>query len=193
MGHPHGTPTGRRRSRPRRLRPRLCLRKGCGQHYQPRRPNQRYCQDPECQRQLRRWQAARRQARRRQDDAVKAQHAQAQRARRQRAISSPQATKDTKVAAARGHAARIFLATPLCDRPGCYQPPLKLGRNQARYCCPACRQAVRRVLDRERKWRWRSTFQGRRARLREYAAARARRSAQPGDTARSIPPPTPPS
>ena len=53
----------------------MCLRKGCGRKYQPRRWNQRYCQDPECLRQLRRWQAAQRQARRRQDDAIKAEHA----------------------------------------------------------------------------------------------------------------------
>jgi len=192
VGHPHGNPKCRHRSRPRRSRPRLCLRKGCGRQYQPRRPNQRYCQDPECRRQVRRWQAARRQARRRLDDAIKAQHAQAQGARRQRATSSPQALKNPEVAAARGHAATILLPTPLCDRPGCYAPPRKSGRNPARYCCPACRQAVRRVLDRERKWRWRSTFQGRRARAREYAAARARRSGQQQDTASTPPPQTPP-
>lgn len=27
-----------------------------------------------------------------------------------------------------GHAARSFLPTPFCDRPGCYEPPLKSGR-----------------------------------------------------------------
>ena len=41
---------------------------------------------------------------------------------------------------------------PLCDRPGCYEPPVTSPRNPARYCCAACRQAVRNVLDRERKW-----------------------------------------
>ena len=85
MGCRHGNPTCRRCARPRRPRLRICLRKGCGRKYQPRRWNQRYCQDPECLRLIRRWQAARRQARRRQDDAAKAQHAQAQRVRRQRA------------------------------------------------------------------------------------------------------------
>ena len=168
MGHPHHKPNRRCR----RPRPRLCLRKGCGRKYQPRRPNQRYCQDPECLRLVRRWQAARRQARRRQDDAAKIQHAQAQRARRQRAISSPQAPQNPKVAPARGHAARIFLPPCCCDRPGCYEPPPKVGHCQARYCCPACRQALRRVRDRERKWRQRGTYHGRRARQQEYQAAR---------------------
>ena len=57
---------------------RVCLRKGCGRKYQPRRWNQHYCQDPECLRLVMRWQAARRQAKRRQDDAAKAQHAETQ-------------------------------------------------------------------------------------------------------------------
>jgi hypothetical protein len=87
---------------------RICLRKGCGRKYQPRRWNQRYCQDAECQRQVRRWQAARRQAKRRLDAEAKAQHAEAQRLRRQRAQSVPQAPKAAEVAAARGHAAKFF-------------------------------------------------------------------------------------
>src|SRR5439155_1279779 len=81
----------------------------------------------------------------------------------QRAYSSTQPHKTPEVAAARGHAARIFLTRPFCDRPGCYQPALKWGRSAARYCCSACRQAVRRVLDRERKWRQRGTFRGQRS------------------------------
>ncbi len=192
MGHTHDKPNCRCHTRPRRPRPRLCLRKGCGRLYQPRRFNQRYCQDPECLRLLRRWQAARRQARRRLEDAVKAQHAQAQRCAPSARSSAPQPPKKHQVAAARGHVATIFLPHPLCQRPGCYAPPPKSGRNQARYCCPACRQAVRRVLDRERKWRSRGTFRGRRARALEYAAARARRAGPPHDTASPAPPQTPP-
>ena len=101
--------------------------------------------------------------------------------------------KAPEVAAARGHAAKIFSPTPLCDRPGCHEPPVKSGRNQARYCCCACRQAVRRVLDRERKWRLRGTFQGRRAREQEYQAARARRREQQHDTASATSARPPPS
>ena len=47
-------------------------------------------------------------------------------------------------------------------------------RNPARYCCPACRQAVRNVQDRERKWRSRGTLDGRKKRAIEYQAARQR-------------------
>jgi len=124
---------------------------------------------------VRRWQAAKRQAKRRQDEAAKSQHAEAERVRRERIPSSPQAPKPPEIVAARGHAARIFSPTSMCDRPGCHEPVAKLGRSQGRYCCSACRQAVRRVVDRERKWLFRGTFRGRRAREQEYQAARARR------------------
>jgi len=103
-----GSPNCRHRASPRRPRARVCLRKGCGQKYLPRRWNQRYCQDPDCLREVRRWQAAKRQAKRRLEDTAKAQHAQAQRARRRRAASSPQTPKPSVVASARGHAAKIF-------------------------------------------------------------------------------------
>ena len=91
-----------------------------------------------------------------------------------------------------GHAANIFCPPPLCARPGCYEPSPKSGRNQAQYCCAACRQAVQRVRDRERKWLKRGTFQGRRARARAYQAARARRRVPPGGPASATPPQTPP-
>jgi hypothetical protein len=110
VGSCHNKPKCRSCASGRRPRPRMCLRKGCGQKYQPRCWNQRYCQDPECQRQVRRWQAARRQAKRRLDAEAKAKHAEAQRLRRQRAQSMPQALKDAEVAVARGHAAKIFFA-----------------------------------------------------------------------------------
>jgi hypothetical protein len=193
VGCCHDKPNRGRRASPRRPRARICLRKGCGRKYEPRRPNQRYCQDPECQRLVKRWQAAKRQAKRRQNDAAKAEHTEAERARRQRATSSSQAPKPSAIAAARGHAARIFSPTSLCDRPGCHEPPPKSGRNQTRYCCSACRQAVRRVVDRERKWRQRGTFRGRRARAQEYQAARVRRCQEQRDAARMTPPRAAPS
>jgi hypothetical protein len=189
VGHRHDKPN----CRCRRPRTRVCLRKGCGRIYQPQRANQRYCQDPECLRLVRRWQAAKRQAKRRQEDEVKAQHAEAERARRRRATASPQAPKPPEVGAARGHAAKIFSPTPLCDRPGCHEPVVKSGRNQARYCCAGCREAVRRVRDRERKWKFRGTFRGWRARAQAYQAARARRCQKQHDNGRATAAPAAPS
>jgi hypothetical protein len=88
------------------------MRKGCDHKYQPRRWNQRYCQDPDCRRELRRWQAARRQAERRRDVRVKIQHAQAERERRQRARTAPKTVENRVVTLARGHAARGFFLLP---------------------------------------------------------------------------------
>jgi hypothetical protein len=65
-------------------------------------------------------------------------------------------------------------------------------RNPARYCCSACRQAVRNVQDRERKWLSRGTLDGRKKRSYEYQAARRRRPPRRWNTsapASSRPPP----
>lgn len=132
-GFPLGeaAPVGSRQDKPkcprcarvRRPRPRVCLRKGCGHKYEPRRWNQRYCQDPECRREVRRWQAARRQASRRQAAEVKAQHAEAQRVRRQRAKSASQTAKPPEVTAARGHAAKVFFRFSYATGQGAMNPP----------------------------------------------------------------------
>ncbi len=186
VGALHGTHRHSRLPRARRPRPRTCFRKGCGRKYQPRCWNQRYCQDPECLRQVRRWMAARRQAKRRRDKRVRAQHAQAEKERRQRDKTSPKAVDNPEVEPARGHAASFF-ALPLCDRPGCHEHPVISPRNPARYCGTACRQAVRNVQDRERKWHSRSTLDGRKKRAIEYEAARQFRSQR-----QHAPPPVPP-
>lgn len=191
MGTGQGTQRRRRCARGRRPHPRHCFRKGCGRKYQPQRYNQRYCQDPQCRHEVRRWHAAKRQARRREDDEVRARHAQAEKARRQRAKSAPQAIENPKVAPARGHAAENFFSFRFCDRPGCYQRPVTSLRNPGRYCSAACRQAVRNVLDRERKWFSRNTSDGRKRRAIEYEAARRRRLLQQGYVP-NPPPPRPP-
>jgi hypothetical protein len=175
VGIGHVTGKRPRRARGRRSRPRICLRKGCRRKYRPRCHNQRYCQDPECLREVRRWHAARRKARHRQDANVKIKHAQQEKARRQLAKSASQTVENPKLAPARGHAAQTLFALPLCDRPGCHEHPASSRRNLARYCCPACRQAVRNLLDRERKWLSRGTSDGRKKRAIEYQAARRRR------------------
>jgi hypothetical protein len=65
-------------------------------------------------------------------------------------------------------------------------------RNPARYCCAACRQAVRNVQDRERKWRSRRTLDGRKKRAIEYRAARRNRSLPQQTIAADLPPRAPP-
>lgn len=112
MGASQPTPKTHPLASRRKPRPRVCHRRGCGRRYQPTRWNQRSCQDAECRRLIRRWQAARRQAKRRQNENVKAQQAAAERARREGAKSSPQTASHGEFAAARGHAAEKFFRSP---------------------------------------------------------------------------------
>ena len=177
----------------RRLRPRACLRKGCEQTYQPLRWNQRYCQDPECLRLVRRWQAARRQRRRRQHAEHRERHCQAERQRRRRcreqatdrrscqsAGSEPNRPSENAGAWSRSNGS----CGSFCDRPGCYDPVRCSCRAQGRYCSEACGRAMRRVLDRERKWLRRNTYVGRFKRQLEYEQRRRRRAAEPPSLAR---------
>lgn len=114
MGTTQPTRKARSNASQRKARRRMCLRKGCGKQYEPKRWNQRYCQDPQCSRLVRRWQAKRRQAKRRRAPEVKAQHAGEQRARRARAKAAAQATANPAVPPARGHAPkRFFFAASL--------------------------------------------------------------------------------
>ena len=192
VGTGQGTGKHRRRARGRRPRPRNCLRKGCARKYQPRCHHQRYCQHPECLRELRRWYGARRQAERRKDGGVRTEHAHAEKARRQRLKSMSQTVENPELTPARGHAAQTFFSLPLCDRPGCHEHPVNSPRNLARYCCPNCRQAVRNVLDRERKWHSRGTLDGRKKRGIAYQAAQARRAFRQGRASVPLPSRPPP-
>ncbi len=155
-----------------RLPPRLCLRKDCGTRFQPIRWNQRYCQRPDCLREVRRWQAAKRQRRRRQSPQQRQQHAQAERQRREQkkrqVTSSNTATKQSSSDQDRAWSRSKTSFEDFCDRPGCYEARRSSSRAAARYCSDACRQALRRVTDRERKWLRRNTSVSRFKRRLEY-------------------------
>jgi hypothetical protein len=143
---------------------RLCLRKGCGQRYQPRCWNQRYCQDPDCLQEVRRWQAAKRQRDFRASPENRKRHAEAEARRREakKAAAAASTTIDpaqdpaqeTPSKPRRGRAWSRSNRIPeyFCDRIGCYDPLPTNSRAPVRYCGGDCRQAMRRVRDRERKW-----------------------------------------
>jgi hypothetical protein len=159
MGQPQPTRCHTGAASTSRFPPRQCHRKGCDHRFVPRRWNQRYCREPECWQLLQSWQAAKRQQRRRTCADVRQQHAEAQRQRRQRrraeagvrhAARSPQATE---AAAPRAWSRSKKNSHDFCDRPGCFEPRRPADRTPARYCGDACRQAVQRVRDRERKWK----------------------------------------
>jgi len=190
-----GRGTRGRRAKRGRLGRRTCLRKGCGREFQTRRRNQLYCQDPECLREVRRWRAAKRQRRCRATAEGRRKHAQAEQERRQRRRAedktSPINKSSPKGSQACAWSRRKSLPEIFCDRPGCYHPRRSSCRVPARYCSDACRQAMRRVQDRQRKYKRRNRFVGRYKRQLEYERARRRRQKRlgvtPGGTSRSVP------
>jgi hypothetical protein len=140
---------------------RTCHRRHCGRVFQPRQWNQRYCREPDCLRELHRWQAAKRQRHRRSHEAVRQQHADAERQRRSRKREQRRAreTAETPVTNPRARLdARAWSRSKkspqdFCDRPGCYDPVRPSCRVRARYCGGECGRDVRRVADRERKFK----------------------------------------
>ena len=173
----------------RRLGPRICLRRGCHRVFQARCWNQRYCQDAECRKLVRRWQAAKRQQQRRKQPEVRQAHATAERERRARrraaAVDTNPHSPDEAVSAeekpdeGRGAWSRSKRCSDLfCDRPGCYDAVRESCRCPARYCGDDCRRALKRVRDRERKWLNRHTQAARSALSQQCQAGRAARRAR---------------
>jgi hypothetical protein len=192
MGHVEHTTEAGVSTRGRRLGWRTCLRKRCGRRYRARHWRQRYCREPDCLLELRRWQAAKRQRKRRATAEGRKKHAEAERERRQRKkrlASSSRVTSESASLAepARGHAKRCVKKNscgPICDRPGCFEPPRSSPRAAARYCGDECRQAMRRAQDRERKWRTRNRKAERPKRRWEGQAAPGRRRKDPSISSR---------
>jgi hypothetical protein len=185
VGRAHLT-TGRGVSASRgRLGWRSCLRKGCGRRFQARQYNQRYCQDPECLREVRRWQGAKRQRKCRSQAEGRQRHAEAERERRKQRASEPPKPSESESAAADTPAEPCAWSRSkkfpevFCDRPGCYEPPRDSPRAAASYCGDDCRAAMRRVRDRQRKCLRRKTEAGQFKRCLEYQAARAKRREGP--------------
>jgi len=196
---PHGTsaPMGRPQDKPRsrntaRLaRSRDCLRKGCSQVFQPARWNQRYCQETECTRQLRRWQAAKRQRAHRQSPANRKRHAQAEAKRRRARAAQPagnESVADKNTTGQDGAWSRSEeIPAEFCDRPGCYEPLPDDTRAPARYCGSDCRRAMRRVRDRERKWLIRNRYHAPRdRRAASHTATGQRPKQQPVSTQKTM-------
>jgi len=176
----HSSPPRRSPSTP-RFPPRACHRAGCGRPFLPRSWNQCYCQEPECLRELRCWQATKRQRRRREEAENQKQHAEAERQRRRRRREMQEARQGENASplpACLAPTRRAWSRSPkkiphdFCDRPGCYEPLPGPRRGPTQYCGKNCAQAQRRVNDRERK------FQQRR-RKRKAAPRRSRRRRKP--------------
>jgi hypothetical protein len=147
-------------------RPRRCLLKGCERRFWPKRPQARYCSDV-CQqaaRRWRRWQSSQRYRTTEQGQEQRRQQSRRYRERlRQREAAS--AVEDQSREGQRPASSCADFATRPCARPGCYEVfPVAAEASHRRFCSVACRLALRRVLDREARYRARRRRQ-RRARM----------------------------
>ena len=174
LGPESSLPQTRVSSRAHRPRQRRCLLKGCETPFQPTCPQARYC-SPECRAAARRWRQrqASRQYRRTVNGQEKRQ-AQSRRyrcrcAERRRAAQAQDADvggSDTacgdEIPPPEGQRPGDDSGFCCCDRPGCYVhfAPSKRSPCQ-RFCSSSCRQALRRVIERERRWRQRAQRAGR--------------------------------
>jgi hypothetical protein len=139
-----------RKRRARHPRSRICLLKGCGRTFRPEHPLTRYCGEP-CREQARQWWEWKARHQYRQSDGGKQKRqAQSRRYRLRRKARKKQE-------AATGNGARVITTNFFscsCDRPGCYEVFQRTRRSPLqRFCSHACRRALDRVLERERRWR----------------------------------------
>jgi hypothetical protein len=139
----------------RHYRCRRCLLKGCERWFRPCRPQARYCSADcrEAARRWRRWYASRRyrasaggQERRRQQSRCYRQRRRERQQTLQLANDAPVRVNEGQRPAENPQA----LADVPCQRPGCYVLFVLTSRSpQQHFCSCQCRQALRRVRQRE--------------------------------------------
>ena len=137
-------------------RPRRCLLKGCERFFYPTYPQSRYC-GPPCQEAADRWrhwrasQAWRKTERGR--ECRRQQNCRYRERVRQRQEAEQVAAEPCAEAPCEGQRpAEAWKKTP-CARPGCYELFIPSPRcPHQRFCSCLCRQALRRVIQRERRW-----------------------------------------
>ena len=138
-------------------RPRRCLLKGCERPFWPRHRQAHYCSEAcrQAARRWRRWQASqqyRSTERGRERRREQAQRYRQRRRERQAASADVAPLREGQRAACGGEE----LSTRPCQRPGCYELfCLPHEHSRKRFCSVVCRLALRRVLDREARFRTR--------------------------------------
>ena len=147
------SPTGQEARQARRAR--RCLLKGCERWFEPARPRSRYCSGG-CAAAARRWRQVKASRRYRASDGGRARRREQNRRYRQRRRQRQPASADAAAVreGQRPASGDEDFCQRMCDRPGCY---VTFGVSEPsacrRFCSLACRLALRRVLDRE--WRYR--------------------------------------
>jgi len=141
------------RRQPRR---RKCILKDCECWFQPKQPQERYCSDA-CRKEgerWRRWRAS--QGWRASERGKECRRCQSRRYReRQRQRREALQLTYSKAKGEReGQRAATIPGTFSCGRPGCYELFVITSRSPLqKYCSCGCRQAMRRVRQREARWR----------------------------------------
>ena len=143
--------------------------KGCEKPFHPTHPQARYC-SPECRAAARRWRrrCAKRQYRQtpkgRQKRQAQSQRYRCRCAQRQQAAqaqevlpAAPESSDTCPAQAGEGQRLTRDCEFFCCQRPGCEEWfALSSGSPCQKFCSPSCRQALRRVIERERWWRQRA-------------------------------------
>lgn len=140
---------------PWRLGCRICLLKDCQRWFRPWHPLARYC-SAACREAARRWRQQTANRRYRASEQGKCRRREQACRHRQRARERQCADCDS---AGGGEVEREGYPHPkeagefCCGRPGCYEAFAKTARSPwQKFCSIPCRQALRRVLVRERRW-----------------------------------------
>jgi hypothetical protein len=138
-----------------RHRPRRCLLKGCERLFWPRHWRSHFCSKA-CQQAARRWQRWRaNQKYRATANGRERRREQGQRYRqRQREVKAASADAAAPREGERIQPGSNNSSARPCRRPGCYELfTLSHEHSCKRFCSVACRLALRRVLDREARYR----------------------------------------
>ena len=144
---------------PWRVGRRVCLLKGCEQTFQPWHPLGRYCSS-DCRAAARRWRQRTANRRYRASEQGKCRR-RAQACRYRQRLREREGTDSRPAEAGEGYPHSEEEADSCCRRPGCYAAFTKTTRSPLqKFCSAGCRQALRRVLIRERRWRRRLQHAG---------------------------------
>ena len=140
----------------------VCLLKGCERPFQPSHPLHRYCSKScqEAARDWQRWRAARRYRSTAQGQEQRREQSRRYRERQRLRRAAGAAERAAKEEAADGREGQRypdfsedFCGQP-CGRPGCYELFQPQPRSPLQcFCCASCRRALRRVRQREARWR----------------------------------------
>ena len=154
-GHSENQEAGRRKRWARQPRMRRCLLKGCEQRFHPHQTQQRYCSE-HCREAARKWSRWKAQERYRETaEGKQKRNGQSRRYReRVRSRKPPEPEGVDEAARVITKEPQQFFFEHCCDRPGCYEGFARQRRSPwQRFCSHACRRALERVQERERRWR----------------------------------------